>query len=57
MDPTQQIGLGELPFGGVSLTYEEFDVQAVKRDTGFEPQISFAEGIRKTTAWIRETMA
>lgn len=52
--PEQEIGLGELPFSGVSLSYDEFDIRAVKRDTGFEPQISFAEGIRRTAEWIKE---
>ena len=54
VDPDIRIGLGELPFNGVSLTYKEFDVEAVKRDTGFVPAISFEEGIRNTIAWLRE---
>ena len=49
-----EIGLGELPFSGVSLTYREFDIHAVEKDTGFVPEVSFEEGIRKTAAWIRE---
>lgn len=54
VDPTIQIGLGEIPFTGVSLTYKEFDIYAVKEDTGFVPEVTFAEGIRRTAAWIRE---
>ena len=54
VDPDLAIGLGELPFQGVSLTYREFDTDAVRRDTGFVPEISFAEGIRRTVEWIRE---
>ena len=46
-------GLGEIPFEGVSLTYEEFDIYALKRDTGFEPQVSFNEGIQQTIKWLR----
>ena len=49
-----EIGIGELPFTGVSLTYNEFDIYAVKNDTAFVPKVSFAEGIRKTMDWIRE---
>lgn len=52
--PGQPIGLGEIPFDGVSLTYQEFDVDAVKRDTGFVPSVSFSEGIRRTAQWIGE---
>lgn len=54
VDPTIEIGLGELPFNGISLTYKEFDVYAVKNDTGFVPQVTFSEGIQKTINWIRE---
>jgi nucleoside-diphosphate-sugar epimerase len=54
VDPSIEIGLGKLPFSGVSLTYKEFDIYAVKNDTGFVPKISFKEGINKTVAWIRE---
>lgn len=49
-----EIGLGELPFNGVSLTYKEFDINAVKDDTGFVPEISFTEGVKNTVSWIKE---
>ncbi len=54
INPETEIGLGEIPFHGVSLTYEEFDIHAVEKDTGFLPEVSFADGIKKTAAWIRE---
>lgn len=54
VDSSIEIGLGELPFNGVSLTYNEFDINAVKDDTGVVPQVSFAEGVKKTIAWIKE---
>lgn len=54
VDPKIEIGLGELPFNGVSLTYREFDINAVKEDTGFVPEVSFKEGVINTVAWIRE---
>lgn len=54
VDPEIEIGLGELPFNGVSLTYKEFDINAVKNDTGFVPQVSFTEGIKNTVKWIKE---
>lgn len=55
VDANLEIGLGELPFNGVSLTYNEFDINAVKNDTGFIPKVSFSEGIRNTIRWIKET--
>lgn len=53
VNPEIELGLGEIPFNGISLTYMEFDVNAVKRDTGFEPKISFSEGIKRTIDWLR----
>lgn len=53
VNPKIEIGLGELPFNSVSLTYKEFDVNAVKNDTGFVPIVSFREGIKKTVEWIK----
>lgn len=53
VDPAIEIGLGEMPFNGVALTYSEFDIYAVKDDTGFVPQVSFDEGIKNTVSWLR----
>lgn len=52
--PDVEIGLGEFPFNGVSLSYEEFDIYAVENDTGFVPNVSFADGIKNTMGWIKE---
>ena len=53
INPKTEIGLGEIPFGGVSLSYQEFDIQAVQKDTGFVPEVSFEEGIGLTAEWIK----
>lgn len=55
VDPKIQIGFGEFPFNGVSLTYKEFDIEAVKKDTGFVPEVPFGEGIKKTVKWLKES--
>lgn len=55
VDPGIKIGLGEIPFYGPSLSYQEFDIEAVKTDTGFVPEVSFASGIKKTIEWLKET--
>jgi nucleoside-diphosphate-sugar epimerase len=54
VNPSLEIGLGEIPFNGISLTYKEFDIFAVKNDTGFIPEVSFDEGITSTINWIKE---
>jgi nucleoside-diphosphate-sugar epimerase len=53
VNPTIEIGLGELDFNGVSLSYTEFDINAVKNDTGYVPQVSFEKGIKATIAWVK----
>ena len=52
--PGTEIGLGDFPFSGVSLNYDEFDKTYVRKDTGVVPEVSFAEGIRRTAGWIQE---
>ena len=52
--PGTEIGLGAIPFDGVSLTYKELDTDALRKDTGFVPAVGFEEGIRRTDLWIRE---
>ena len=33
---------------------KEFDINAVKKDTGYIPEITFAQGIKNTLEWIKE---
>ncbi len=54
VDPKIEIGIGEIPFDGVSLSYKEFDIDTVYRDTGFKPEVTFEEGIQRTIMWIKE---
>ena len=53
VNPALKIGLGEIPFNGVSLSYNELSTDNVTADTGFVPQIDFVTGIRRTVEWIR----
>ena len=54
VDPTAEIGLGDLPFKGVNVSYDQFDLKKVERDTGYVNQIPFAQGIKMTADYIRE---
>ena len=53
VDPEAEIGLGDIPFKGVDISYDQFDLKKVERDTGYKNEISFAEGIRMTAEYIR----
>ena len=54
IDPAAEIGLGDLPFKGVNVSYDQFDLKKVERDTGYVNQIPFAQGIKMTADYIRE---
>lgn len=52
--PNIKLGIGDLPYNGPSLSYTEFDLNAVKNDTGFVPEVSFSQGIKNTISWLKE---
>ena len=54
IDPSLELGFGEIPFNGPMLTYKEFNTQALYDEFDFEPKVSFQEGIQKTIKWLRE---
>lgn len=53
VDPEAEVGLGDIPFKGIDISYSQFDLKKVERDTGYKNQISFAEGIKMTADYIR----
>lgn len=53
VDPEAELGLGDIPFKGVNISYDQFDLKKVERDTGYKNKVSFAEGIRMTAEYIR----
>lgn len=53
VDPEAEIGLGDIPFMGVDISYDQFDLKKVQRDTGYVNQVPFAEGIKMTAEYIR----
>ena len=53
--PQSNLNFGKVPFTGVSLPIERFDIDALIKDTGFVPQIPFEDGIRRTMDWIEKS--
>lgn len=53
VDPEAELGLGDIPFKGVDISYDQFDLRKVERDTGYKNEVPFAEGIRMTADYIR----
>ena len=53
VDPQAEIGLGDIPFKGIDISYDQFDLKKVQRDTGYINQVPFSEGIKMTAEYIR----
>lgn len=51
-----ELGLGERPYGVQTVMHLACDISKLKQDTGYEPEVGFEEGIRKTIEWIQEQM-
>jgi nucleoside-diphosphate-sugar epimerase len=52
IDSTVDIGLGELPYNGAFLNYEEFSTLGLYEDFDFKPDVNFENGIKQTTEWL-----
>lgn len=48
INPNLPLGFGEIPYGPLQVMHLEADISELQTDTGFVPQVNFAEGIRKT---------
>lgn len=53
VDPTAEIGLGDIPFKGIDISYDQFDLKKVEKDTGYKNKVSFEDGIKMTAEYIR----
>ena len=54
--PGTELGLGDIPFKGIDISYSQFDLKKVEKDTGYKNKYSFSEGIKMTADWIKENM-
>ena len=53
IDPSLGVGIGDLPYNEGQVMYLCADISELTADTGFTPQLSFEEGIRRTAAWMK----
>lgn len=54
VDPTAEIGLGDIPFKGIDISYDQFELKKVEKDTGYVNKVPFSEGIKMTADYIRK---
>jgi len=48
---------GNMPFTGTDLEINVFSIQELQNDCGFEPKVSFEEGIKRTYEWLKKEEA
>ena len=53
-DPNLSLDFGSVPYYPNQVMYMCADIEDLKKDTGFEPEHTFDEGIKKTIQWIKE---
>lgn len=56
VDPEAEIGLGDIPFKGIDISYSQFELKKVEEDTGYVNEIPFSKGIKMTAEWIEGEM-
>ena len=55
IDPELELGTGEIEYKYNQVMHLEADISSLTKDTGFIPQVSFEEGIKKTIEWCKKT--
>lgn len=53
VNPDAVLGVGEIPYGTKQVMYLCADIAELQKDTGFQPEVSFEEGIRTTIKWCQ----
>lgn len=54
IDQRLSVALGAVPYAPGQVMYLCADIAKLKEDTGFAPEVSFEEGIKKTIMWVKE---
>lgn len=44
---------GDVPFTGTNMPLSTFNIDAIKKDCGFEAEVSFGEGTKMTMDWLK----
>lgn len=53
IDPEIPLHLGEIPYNGIPLAPDDYNATKLVADTGYQPEISFEEGIAQTVEWLK----
>ena len=53
VESSSKLAFGEVKMGTIMLTYDEFDTYKLERELGFKPEVSFEEGIKLLSEWLK----
>lgn len=53
IDPQLEIGFGEIPYAPDQVMHLEADISRLRSATGWEPETSLEEGLRRTVEWFK----
>lgn len=54
IDPNLPLGFGEIPYRPNQIMHLQADVSRLREVTGWSPQVSIDEGLRRTVEWFKE---
>ena len=57
IDPSANIDFGKIPYSNNQVMHLCADIEKLTNDTGFLPEYSFEEGIKKTIEWQRQSLS
>ena len=55
IEPSAALEFGQLPYSPAQVMHLRADISALRADTGWQPETDFAEGVRKTVQFVRES--
>lgn len=51
--PKSKLLFGDVPFTGTNMPLSIFSIEAIRRDCGFETEVTFSEGTKRTLDWLK----
>lgn len=45
---------GDIPFTGINMPLSTYSIEDLKKDCGYEPEVSFKDGTKMTIEWLRK---
>ena len=53
INPSLPLGIGDLPYKNKTIDNQILDISSLRKDTGFQPQYTFEQGIKKTIDYFK----